>query len=334
MNEVAESTASALTQRAAGALAHLPEPVQTGFWRAAGRLVGGALATPAAWLRRPAQAVEDKTDAQSLVTRRIAEAVAERAAADPAVLERAMESLVREEFRKQNNKEKVVENTAHSLGQNTAEPPAGRNIDEDWMNVFVRYAEDASTDRMQQLWGRVLAGEIRRPGAFSLSTIRFLSELDSRVAGHFERISPFLVGDDLFRSEERLSGEQFSLLLELVSAGLLTTGDFLSRTITANDQGLAHVVGVGLGLQARTKPGTTFNFPIATLTRLGKEISALVSKGGDENQELRKIAKYLWDQNSGQIETISLVRIIRSGQNAQALPIEQLHSKPSGGASI
>src|SRR5208283_1459027 len=54
------------------------------------------------------------------------------------------------------------------------------------LNIFERYAEDASSETMRALWARVLAGEIRRPGQFSLRTLRFMSELDATTAKLFE----------------------------------------------------------------------------------------------------------------------------------------------------
>jgi hypothetical protein len=278
-------------------LTTLPDPVQTGFWRAAGRLVGGMLATPAALLRRPAQKIEDKTEAQSIVTRRIAEAAAERAAADPGIVERAMESLVRDEFRKQENKENVVKAAASVLDEEpapeTPKPDTEKTIEEDWLNVFARYAEDASSEKMQKLWGRVLAGEVRSPGSFSLSTIRFLSELDPPIAQAFESVASFIVGDTIFYSDDRRSGHVFQTFMALESAGLISLGaGFLKRNATLNASGAAHIGGSHLCLQVTGEPGTKIEVPVVVLTRLGREVSTLLPKY-DEQPEMKAIAKYL-----------------------------------------
>ncbi|RYE01431.1 MAG: DUF2806 domain-containing protein [Sphingomonadales bacterium] len=282
---------SSLVSIAAG----LPTPIQTGFWKAAGRLVGGALATPAALLRRPAQAVEDKTDATSIVTRRIAEAVADRAASDPEILERAMQSLVREEFRKQSNKESVIVATAETLREKISDPSTiiDEEIEDDWMNVFVRYAEDASSERMQKLWGRVLAGEIRKPGKFSLSTIRFLSELDTRTAEFFEEVARCRIRDGIFFSKQRNSGPFFGKLLELESAGLLQVGaGMLSREYISDDRGVIFINGEKFGIRAFAPKGTKITIPFAFLTRLGLEICDLLPPA-DEEDEIKLISSHI-----------------------------------------
>lgn len=314
MTHSSENNHPDLTKALAAALCMLPEPVQNGFWKATSRLVGGAISIPAAMLRRPTQAIEDKTDAKSLVTRRIAEAVAERAAADPEIIERAMESLVREEYRKQSNKEKVAQAAAETLNSETSsDVPTADNaeIDEDWMNVFVRYAEDASSERMQTLWGRVLAGEIRKPGNFALSTIRFLSELDSHIAKHFEQAASWLVEDTIYYSEEKKSGVNFGRLLELENAGLLNvSGGLLAKNLTINEQGIAHFSGKTFCLQIEGKSGCKLSIPAIILTRLGREIAVLVSRGG-EIPELKKIAEHL--KTEKQISRILLGALVYEG---------------------
>lgn len=305
----------------------LPAPIQTGFWKAAGRLVGGALATPAAWLRRPAQAIEDKTDAQSLVTRKIAEAVAERAASDPEIVERAMQSFVREEFRKQENKEGVLKAASEALSEPQSENlnAASDLIDDDWMNVFVRYAEDASSERMQKLWGRVLAGEIRGPGTFSLSTIRFLSELDTHIAKVFEIVASSLTGDLIYFDIQN-DNLIFNHCLELESAGLANVGaGMLSKNYKINDEGRIHVVGASMCLEIIGKPQADFSVPVIVLTRLGREIRKLLPSN-DEIEQFRRMSKKL--ENDASINKIMLCQLLKEeSQPTRALAVETLFER-------
>ena len=64
----------------------------------------------------------------------------------------------------------------------------------DWLDFFGDYAEKANAEAVRDLWGRVLAGEIRRPGTFSLYTLRILAELDQQVARWFEEEAQFRWG--------------------------------------------------------------------------------------------------------------------------------------------
>lgn len=311
----------------------LPDPIQTGFWKAAGRLVGGALATPGAWLRRPAQAIEDTTDARSLVTRRIAEAVAERAATDPEIIDRAMDSLVREEFRKQSNKERVTNAAAEALAldpESASPDQTAAEVDEDWMNVFVRYAEDASSERMQSLWGRVLAGKIRNKSCYSLSTIRFLSELDTELAQQFERIAPSVIKDFMLYDKDRDSS-LFHEFLKLEDAGLLNVGTgLLSKSYTIPKEGRCHLIGTEYGLELEARPGYKFAIPVIAVTRLGCEILTLI-KLRDEQATFRRIVAYLLSKHEADFARITLGKLIARGGNAFFHHVAVLHQRSSNG---
>ncbi|HVQ07293.1 MAG TPA: DUF2806 domain-containing protein [Allosphingosinicella sp.] len=325
--------AQAVADRIGRNLLALPDPIQTGFWKAAGRLVGGALATPGAWLRRPAQSIEDKTDASSLVTRRVAEAAAERAAADPEIVERAMESLLREEFRKQSNKERVIDAAAEELTRDPDSAPhdeTATEVDDDWMNVFVRYAEDASSERMQSLWGRVLAGKIRNQSCYSLRTIRFLSELDTEIAREFERIAPCVINDFMLYDKDRDSS-LFREFLKLEDAGLLNVGTgLLSKSYTIPKEGRCHLIGNEYGLELEAGPGYKFSIPIIAVTLLGCEILTLI-KLRDEQASLKKIVAYLLSKHEANFAKISLGKLITRNGNTFFHQMAVLHQRSSGG---
>ncbi|MGB3336940.1 MAG: hypothetical protein WBA73_07170, partial [Devosia sp.] len=64
----------------------LPAPVETNLLKAIAGLLGGLTASPAAWVKRPAQAIEDITASRSAVASIIAKGVADQALKDPAVM--------------------------------------------------------------------------------------------------------------------------------------------------------------------------------------------------------------------------------------------------------
>ena len=55
------------------------------------------------------------------------------------------------------------------------------------MTKFERLAEDATSEDIQNMFGRILAGEIRKPGSFSPSTLHFVSMLEPDVAELIKR---------------------------------------------------------------------------------------------------------------------------------------------------
>lgn len=138
-----------------------------------------------------------------MVEASIAENVALGAGADPDIAQRAMNKLARKEYRKQVNREAVASAMVEDLQDHatsaenlaTGSVPTSE-LDDNWLNVFQRYAEDASSERLQGLWGKVLAGEVRQPGRFSSRTLRFLSEFSQSDALLFETFAKSVFGDN------------------------------------------------------------------------------------------------------------------------------------------
>lgn len=59
--------------------------------------------------------------------------------------------------------------------------------DHDWTARFFREAQDVSSEEMQVLWSRVLAGQVREPGTTSMRTLGVLKDLDVSTARLFSR---------------------------------------------------------------------------------------------------------------------------------------------------
>jgi hypothetical protein len=80
----------------------------------------------------------------------------------------------------------------HAVDELRIEPVLDRDdvqISDDWLNIFEREAVEMSSEQMQRLFGKVLAGELRKPGSYSIKTVRTLAQLDNRVAALFLLLS-------------------------------------------------------------------------------------------------------------------------------------------------
>ncbi len=60
--------------------------------------------------------------------------------------------------------------------------------DHDWTARFFSDVQDVSSQEMQSLWAKVLAGEVGRPGSTSLQTLSILRNLDQATAGLFRTL--------------------------------------------------------------------------------------------------------------------------------------------------
>lgn len=265
---------------------NLPEMLAGPAGKALSRLVAGITDIPTAYLQRKAQQVKDGTDARSVVSKAVAKVVARQAAADPAIVDRAMEALVAGEYRKQKNKEAIAIKTAELLEHSSKDaelpPTPPMEIDPDWMNIFEQHAQNASTERLQDIWARVLAGEIRKPKSFSPKTLGFIAELDQEVAGVFEKYGNAIVNRDFIPKPSDLSGDVLRNLLLLEDFGLVAgTLGFLNTKLLLNETGGLLFNYRSHSLFMEGEAGKPIELPVVTLTRVGKEIASILSPVDD-----------------------------------------------------
>lgn len=152
------------------------------------RLIDGGFNVAVGWIDRK-KAKQDFDAGQQLETVRVlADAGRNQLIAnDPNVAEAVARSFLYEHKLKLDNRASVVQAAFDDL---TKEPPpqesADTDLDVDWLNHFAEIAGQKSAPEMQALLGKILAGEIRRPGAFSPMSINVLANMTPKVAKKFE----------------------------------------------------------------------------------------------------------------------------------------------------
>lgn len=99
------------------------------------------------------------------------------------IQDRAAERTRKKEQRRQQNIESINAKAANELPDDVSEKP----VDPDWVAQFFESCQDVSNDDMQQLWARILAGEVTTPGSFSRRTMAFVKTIDHKTAGLFTK---------------------------------------------------------------------------------------------------------------------------------------------------
>ena len=84
------------------------------------------------------------------------------------------------------NVRSIMEEAADDLGDKEV---IDHEPNHDWTARFFDYSQDVSSEDIRQLWAKVLAGEVERPGSVSIKTLDILKNLDRRVAELFRRLS-------------------------------------------------------------------------------------------------------------------------------------------------
>ena len=89
-----------------------------------------------------------------------------------------------QERKRQINITSVVRQAASQLGDKEV---ANNEPDHDWTARFFSDVQDVSSEEMQSLWAKVLAGEVERAGSTSVRTLEILKNLDRDTARLFRK---------------------------------------------------------------------------------------------------------------------------------------------------
>ena len=88
--------------------------------------------------------------------------------------------ILAKETRKLDNTKSVIEKAKSYLPK--GEPVSNEPVNTDWINRFFNIVEDISDKTLHDIWGRILAGEIKSPNSYSLRTLERLRNITKEEA--------------------------------------------------------------------------------------------------------------------------------------------------------
>jgi hypothetical protein len=177
-------------------LTGIPKIFQAPLLKAAGRLLLGVVNVPTAALDARAHDIKHRQQIKERVRTALAREVVARIPDREDFVERALENFANEVIGKQQNREEVLRHTVECLSltpSNHEQIKSSDILDDDWLDSFSRYAENASSQHMRALFGQVLASEIRHPGSYSLFTLDFVAKIQAREAKLIAHLAPYVV---------------------------------------------------------------------------------------------------------------------------------------------
>jgi hypothetical protein len=238
-------------------------------------------------LYRP-RAIRKEADAKAYEIR-----VIEKAKADASIyskeieqdfLDRIEERIIHRELRKQKNIDNVTKIAIEQLKDesNISDTP----VDEDRAVRFFNIAEDVSDEQMQQLWGKILAGEVKNPNSFSIRTIEFLKNMTKAEAELFTKAANYVIfakeGTFIFKGgnykDLRDYGFIFEERLKLIDLGLIQASEntFLIYE-SPEDKNLLFISGK-YKIKATMKTDVSkCSFPVLGLTKVANELIKLLT---------------------------------------------------------
>lgn len=295
------------------------------------RLFGGLIGIPAAWLERKEAEVRNRSSIDAVlqdVSPALDGPLLTDDQADAILADQALVSQLAPLI----NKIRVAERAVALLsqenqGDDDAETDAeSEPLEQDWLTHFASYAEKESSEEVRNLWAKVLAGEIRKKGSFSLSSLRLLSELDRRMATTFEREMQYrLNGEAILQPKsDEVKNDRLEDLCFLEDVGLIRSPDpvgGITRTIRPVSKGRGFVREKNLVL-AMEFTGKV-QIKIIPLTRAGREIASILDPV-DPYAVLEKVGAAVDDQ----VDAMEIRRIIQDlGENSLTAHLKTLKKR-------
>jgi hypothetical protein len=285
------------------------------------RLIGSALDVPAAKLETVASKIRTMAGINNALIKSEGEAAQRKLTQHVDLGDRVIEGFFKEYAKKQLNRDAVVEEVIEVLKLPKPEDKVEVKgaIDEDWLNSYEKYASEASSERFRKLWAQVLAGEIRKPGKFSLATLRFMSELDAQIAKVFEAAIQVRSHGGYIIKPDKIEGLELLDFKFLQEIGLLHDGDLGIELEPKNGKPMLiqeRDYGLLITPKNTDKP---IHLKIVRITRIGQEISTILPPS-DSQIFLRQVAKKIEEK----AVSIDLVKIVTTHGEAKSQFLEKL----------
>lgn len=192
--------------------------------------------------------------------------------------------------------------------------------DFDWFVRFYEAVGNISNEEMQDLWGKILAGEISHPSSFSLRTIDVLKNMSKADAELFEQICKHSVfAEDMYmlpRYDDYLTkaGIKYYDIMRLSELGLIYNDGTISQTVKASKElstilTINNLIITQKSIDDNVKEFSIDEYPF---TKVGYEIATLKNLCANED-EIQDFAREIKKRNP-QVE-IEVHRILSTEGN-------------------
>lgn len=198
------------------------------------------------------------------------------------LLKRTGDRMVYTEMRRQQNIESIVAEAYCELeGKEkiTKEP-----VNQDWLFNFFNNAGDITDEKMQKIWGKILAGEVEKPNTYTLRTLNTLKNITSAEAKLFEEVAPFICygkGNNFLPNDSDLLekyGISFEKLLILEDCGLISLNGFVTIVLDET-QAAVHTDEIVFYMKG------TGNIGVYIITECGNQILRAIKERFKNNND-------------------------------------------------
>ncbi len=177
-----------LTDTIGDVISGVPAPIRKNFFKACAQLCTAAVDVPTALFESKSAEIRATYEARVQIIKKEGESISEKIEVPKEYISKASEKYASKIIKEQLNLDEITLNAANNLAdQNFQEDnQAEAELSDDWLNEFENHARLKSSEDMKLIFGKILSGEISKPGSFSIRTIRLISQLDTQAANLFQ----------------------------------------------------------------------------------------------------------------------------------------------------
>ena len=224
------------------------------------------------------------------------------------IREEIIARLTFQEEKRQRNIETVVRKAATELGEHQVDDV---DVDHDWTASFFTDVQDVSTEQMQELWARILAGEVRRSGTTSMRTLSILKVMSQADATLFQNVTPFVIEKFVLSEKEytrRLTHfPQYSDFLRLAHHDLFHIGMGLVTKLNGRSEYILDDIDVAYRIFREDGKTFDIDIPTFTLSQSGRELYKFAKQGGADEEYLKEFSRFLFGMKQASLASSRVI---------------------------
>lgn len=204
------------------------------------------------------------------------------------------------------NQDAIIDLAMRQLSD-TANP---QGVDNDWISQFMDMAKNISDSDYQLIWAQILAGEMEKPGSFSIGAIDKLRCLSKKDAVCFQKASKVYLEQDggcfILANSDAESGLanydlSFEDILQLSDCGLIRS-DYLVLELKFKCEEQKntnlHNESIIVFFKGNNKEDKVAKLNVFTFTEAGRQLLKVANAGKEREQILNELklisSKYDW----------------------------------------
>lgn len=244
------------------------------------------------------------------------------------LIARARNRILAEAVKKQINCERVLMLAANEAQQ--SESVSDKPLDEDWLTRFFDIVGDVSSEDMQLVWSKILAGEIKQPGKFSLRTLETIRNVSKSEAEMFQKVVPLVMKSGIapeiryfvFSNEGILEkyGITYDMVLNLRECGLLSTSESSIGGLVSNpkEHFVAHNDKKTIIIWGKNNVEVNLFYGVHILTRAGSELYSILEHGCND-EYVADFAQKLYEENQNNIQKVTIHNAISDSEYSEEI---------------